>query len=106
GVRRPAEGVVHMPVEDVLRWGWLASGASVAMWDPEGIRATNERQLHLIRDAGALAELPPPPQSLATEKAGTGGSADAAPLIAESHTGARAPGSQTPPFAELTLLPL
>jgi DNA-binding CsgD family transcriptional regulator len=105
-LRRAAEGVVHMPVEDVLRWGWLASGASVATWDPDGTRATNERQLHLIRDAGALAELPAHLQSLAIDKARTGEFADAAALIAESDTVATATGSQIPPFAGLTLLPL
>ena len=102
-LRRAAEGVVHMPVADVLRWGWLASGASVAMWDPDGTRATNERQLEVVREAGALAELPSHLQSLALDKARTGDFAEAAALIAESDAVATATGSQIPPFAELSL---
>ena len=102
-LRRAAEGMVHMPVEDVLRWGWLAPGASIAMWDPDGTRATAERQLHVIRDAGALAELPAHLQGLAIDKARTGEFADAAALVAESDNVATATGSQIPPFAELAL---
>ncbi|MEA2167743.1 MAG: hypothetical protein QOF76_1043, partial [Solirubrobacteraceae bacterium] len=102
-LRCAAEGVVHMPVEDVLRWGWLAPGASIATWDPDGTRATAERQLRVIRDAGALAELPAHLQGLAIDKARTGEFADTAALIAESDTVATATGSQIPPFAELAL---
>jgi DNA-binding CsgD family transcriptional regulator len=102
-LRRAAAGVVDMPVEDVLRWGWLAPGASIAMWDPDATRATAERQLRVIRDAGALAELPAHLQGLAIDKARTGEFADAAALIAESDSVATATGSQIPPFAELAL---
>jgi DNA-binding CsgD family transcriptional regulator len=102
-LRCAAAGVVDMPVEDVLRWGWLAPGASIAMWDPDATRATAERQLRVIRDAGALAELPAHLQGLAIDKARTGEFADAAALIAESDTVATATGSRIPPFAELAL---
>jgi DNA-binding CsgD family transcriptional regulator len=98
-----AKAVAQMPVEDVLRWGWLAPAASAAMWDPDGSRATFERQVRLVRDAGALAELPLHLHALAQDKARTGEFADAASLIAESDTVATATGSQIPPFAELTL---
>jgi DNA-binding CsgD family transcriptional regulator len=101
-----AKAVARMPVEDVLRWGWLAPAASAAMWDPDGSRATFERQVRLVRDAGALAELPLHLHALAQDKARTGEFADAAALIAESDAVATATGSQMPPFAELTLLAL
>jgi DNA-binding CsgD family transcriptional regulator len=102
-LRSAAEGVVHMPVEDVLRWGWLAPGASFALWDPDGTRATNERQLRVVRDAGALAQLPVHLHSLAIDKARAGEFADAASLIAESDTVATATATQMQPLAELTL---
>jgi DNA-binding CsgD family transcriptional regulator len=102
-LQRAAKAVAEMPVEDVLRWGWLAPAASAAMWDPDGSRATFERQVRLVRDAGALAELPLHLHALAQDKARTGEFADAAALIAESDTVATATGSQIPPFAELTL---
>jgi DNA-binding CsgD family transcriptional regulator len=102
-LRRAAERVVQMPVEDVLRWGWLAPGASFAIWDPDGTRATNERQLRVIRAAGALAQLPVHLHSLAIDKARAGEFADAAALIAESDTVATATASQMQPLAELTL---
>jgi DNA-binding CsgD family transcriptional regulator len=98
-----ARAVAEMPVEDVLRWGWLAPGASAAMWDPDGSRAIFERQVRLVRDAGALAELPLHLHALAQDKARTGEFADAAALIAESDAVATATGSQIPPLAELTL---
>jgi DNA-binding CsgD family transcriptional regulator len=102
-LRSAAVEMVHMPMEDVLRWGWLAAGASIALWDPDGTRATVERQLQVIRDAGALAELPAHLQGLAIDKARTGELADAVALVAESDAVATATGSQIPPFAELTL---
>jgi ATP/maltotriose-dependent transcriptional regulator MalT len=102
-LRCAAKAVADMPVEDVLRWGWLAPAASVATWDPDRSRAIFERQVHLIRDAGAFAELPLHLHALAQDKARTGEFADAAALIAESDTVATATGSQIPPFAELTL---
>jgi DNA-binding CsgD family transcriptional regulator len=92
-----------MPVDHVLRWGWLGAGASIALWDPDGTRATNERQLRVVREAGALAELPSHLQGLALAKARTGEFADAAALIAESDNVAAATGSHIPPFAELSL---
>jgi ATP/maltotriose-dependent transcriptional regulator MalT len=98
-----AKAVAEMPVDDVLRWGWLAPGASAAMWDPDGSRAIFERQVRLVRDAGALAELPLHLHALAQDKARTGEFADAAALIAESDAVATATGSQIPPLAELTL---
>ena len=34
-LQQAAEAVVDMPVEDVLRWGWVANGAPTAVWDDE-----------------------------------------------------------------------
>ena len=43
---------------DRLRAGWLVSAPASAMWDNDGIRTTLARQIQLVRDAGALEQLP------------------------------------------------
>jgi hypothetical protein len=40
-LQRAAKAVAHMPVEDVLRWGWLAGTASTATWDCDGARCSS-----------------------------------------------------------------
>jgi DNA-binding CsgD family transcriptional regulator len=102
-LQRAAKAVMQLPVEDVLRWGWLAPAAAAATWDSDGSRAIFERQAQLVRDAGALAELPLHLHALAQDKARTGDFADADMLVAESDSVAAATGSQIPPFAALTL---
>jgi DNA-binding CsgD family transcriptional regulator len=102
-LQRAAKAVAEMPVEDVLRWGWLAGAPSAATWDSDGISAINERQAQLLRDAGALAELPLQLNALAGVKALKGDFDGAGLLIAESDRVAAATGSHVPPFAEVTL---
>ena len=70
-LQRAADEVMQLPVEDVLRWGWHVGGVRTAMWDDEAI-AVYERQAQLVRDAGALAELPIHLQALALERAWRG----------------------------------
>jgi DNA-binding CsgD family transcriptional regulator len=102
-LQRAAQALLDISVEDVLRWGWLAPGASTAIWDAEGALAIYERQARLVRDAGAFAELPIHLHSLALERAWHGDFAGAGLLIAESDSVAAATGSQIPPFAALRL---
>jgi len=102
-LQRATKAVAEMPVEDVLRWGWLAGAPSAATWDSDGISAINERQAQLLRDAGALAELPLQLNALAGVKALKGDFEGAGLLIAESDRVAAATGSHVPPFAEVTL---
>ena len=102
-LQRAAKAVAEMPVEDVLRWGWLAGAPSAATWDPDGVSAVNVRQAQLLRDAGALAELPLHLNALGGVYALNGDFEGASLLIAESDRVAAATGSQVPPFAEVTL---
>jgi DNA-binding CsgD family transcriptional regulator/tetratricopeptide (TPR) repeat protein len=102
-LQRAAAAVAQMPREDVLRWGWMAPFASHVTWDPAGSSAIYERQAHILREAGALAELPVYLSSLALDKAWNGDLAGAALLVAESDTVTAATGSQLPPFAGLRL---
>jgi DNA-binding CsgD family transcriptional regulator len=102
-LQRAAKAVTHLSAEDMLRWGWLAPGASSATWDPEGAIATYERKVRLVREAGGLGELPIHLQSLALEEAWRGDFVSVGLLDAESSSVAAATGSQIPPFAMLRL---
>jgi hypothetical protein len=52
-LQHAAKVLASIPVAEVLRWGWVATGASTAVWDDEGFLAISERQVQLVRDAGA-----------------------------------------------------
>ena len=70
-LQRAADEVMQLAVEDVVRWGWHVGGVRTAMWHDEAI-AVYERQAQLVREAGALAELPIHLQALALERAWRG----------------------------------
>ena len=102
-LQQAAESLTSIPVQDVLRWGWAATGASDAVWDDERTRAISSRNVQLVRDAGALAELPIHLAALGLAKAWIGDFADAASLIAESEGVAAATGSPIAPYTLLRL---
>jgi DNA-binding CsgD family transcriptional regulator len=93
-------------VEDVLRWGWSATAASDAVWDHEGTRAIAERHGQLVREVGALAQLPLPLAALGDVAVWSGDFAGAASLVAETESVATATGSRYPPSIALRLLAL
>ena len=105
-LQRAANAIAEMPVENVLRWGALAVTAATALWDSELSSAIAERQAEIVRDAGALAELPLHLSTLAIEKAWAGDFASAELLIAESDSVAGATGGQVLTHAALRLLAL
>ena len=98
-----AQLLTGVPVEDVLRWGWVTTAASDAVWDDEGKLAIATRHVQLVRDAGVLAELPIHLAALGLAKAWIGDFAGAASLIAESEGVAGATGSPIAPYALLRL---
>jgi DNA-binding CsgD family transcriptional regulator len=102
-LQRAATGLLDIPLEDVLRWGWLAMAACNAVWDNDGARAISARQVQLVRDAGALAELPLHLSALSIANAWTGDFAGAASNIAEADSVAAATGSRFFPWALLRL---
>jgi ATP/maltotriose-dependent transcriptional regulator MalT len=102
-LQHAAKSVTSIPLEDVLRWGWAATAASDAVWDDEGTRAISARQVQLVRDAGALAELPIHVAALGLAKAWIGDIAGAASLVAESESVAAATGSPIAPYTLLRL---
>lgn len=101
-LRRAAKAVFDMPVEEVLRRGSQAGAPSTVAWD--GSIAIFERNTKLIRDAGALAQLPVQLHELGLAKTWIGDFDGAALVIAESDRVAAAIGSSFPPFATLSLL--
>ena len=102
-LQHAANAVDRLSVEDVLRWGWLAPAASKATWDWDGFVALDERQVQIIRDAGALAELPVHLHSSVQDKAWRGDFPGAEALIAEAEGVAAATGTRIPPFGQLWL---
>jgi len=102
-LQRAATALAGIPVEDVVRWGWMATAASNAVWDNDGAHAISARQVQLIRDAGALAELPLYLSALGLASAWMGDFAGAASNIAEADSVAAATGSQFAPYTLLRL---
>jgi DNA-binding CsgD family transcriptional regulator len=105
-LRRAAQAMAGLSVQDVLRWGWAAAGASNAIWDIDGSLAISARAVQLLRDAGVLAQLPIHLSALAITTAWIGDLAGTAALIAESDHVAALTGSQLAPYALLRLLAL
>jgi DNA-binding CsgD family transcriptional regulator/tetratricopeptide (TPR) repeat protein len=102
-LQRAVEALADMPVEDVLRWGWMVVGACGAVWDHERWYAVAARNVQVVRDAGELAALPIHLTYLAMATVWTGDFAAAASLIAEIESVAAATGSRFPPYSLLRL---
>jgi DNA-binding CsgD family transcriptional regulator len=102
-LQRATEALTTIPVGDVLRWGWAATGASDAVWDDERTRAIATRNVQLVREAGALVELPIHLAALGLAKAWIGDFAGATSLIVESENVAEVTGSPIAPYTLLRL---
>jgi DNA-binding CsgD family transcriptional regulator len=102
-LQQATKTLTSIPVEDVLRWGWAATGASNAVWDDEATHIIAARQVRLVRDAGALAELPIHLATLGLIRAWMGDFAGASSLIEESNSVAAATGSPIAPYTLLRL---
>ena len=91
---------------ECLRWGWLASAPTYAVWDNEATRTVLVRQIKLVRDVGALEQLPIYLSALGTATARAGDFAATASLIAETREVTAATGARLPPFTALLLVAL
>ncbi|HEX6696870.1 MAG TPA: AAA family ATPase [Solirubrobacteraceae bacterium] len=98
-----AKALTAIPVDDVLRWGWLAMSAPSAVWDFEGLYAITARQLQLVREAGALGQLPLFLSSFGIGCQWMGDFAEAAAVNAEIESVAAATGSPIAPYTLLRL---
>jgi DNA-binding CsgD family transcriptional regulator len=102
-LQRAAGFLPDMSDEEVLGWGIAATAATAAMWDQEGLLAISSRLVRLVREAGALAELPLHLYSLGVATTWIGDFAGAAAIAAETESIAAATGSHFPPFTLLRL---
>jgi DNA-binding CsgD family transcriptional regulator len=105
-LRRAADVLADIPVEEVLRWGWIATAASALLWDIEGMDAISARHVQLARDAGALGQLPTSLAQLGITRPWMGDFAGTASVIAESDSVVAATGSPMAPYTLLRLLAL
>ncbi|MFE7505522.1 ATP-binding protein [Promicromonospora sp. NPDC057488] len=105
-LRQAAAALADLPARDVLRWGWVATAASSAIWDDAGLRALSARQVRVVRDAGALRELPYHLSTLGHALSWAGDFEGAAAAIAEGNAVAAATGTVMPPCPALRLLSL
>jgi DNA-binding CsgD family transcriptional regulator len=90
-------------VDEVLRWGWLATIAAVVVWDYEGCVAIASRGVELARDAGALTVLAVALNILTQAAAMAGEFAAAEQLIAEADVVTEATGTQVLQYGALYL---
>ena len=93
----------EVSVEEVLRWGWLATAGAVVVWDFETCLAVSSRAVQLARDSGALAVLAVAVNVLGQAVALRGDFGTAASLIAEADTVRDATGTRVAPYAALVL---
>ena len=105
-LQRAAKALTGIPAEDVLRWGWAATAATDSTWDPEGTWAIADSQSKLLRQVGALGQLPIPLAALGLIASWSGDFAGAASIAAEAESVATAIGSHMPPSISLRLLAL
>jgi DNA-binding CsgD family transcriptional regulator len=90
-------------VEEVLRWGWLATVGAVVVWDYEGCVAIASRGVQLARDLGALTVLAVA-LNILTEAVTMGGEFEwAERLIAEADAVREATGTQVLQYGALFL---
>ena len=102
-LQRAVGALTDIPIDDIVDWGWLATGASVAVWDYDGWHDSSARHVQVLREAGALAALPVHITYLGMAIVWAGDFAGAASLIAEIDSISAATGSRLPPYILLRL---
>ena len=107
-LRRAATGFAgsEVSVEEVLRWGWLATAAAVYLWDFDTCLAVATRGVELARDSGALEVLAVSVNVLGQAVALCGDFVTAALLIAEADAVREATGTRVGPYGALVLAAL
>ena len=93
-------------VEEVLRWGWLATAGAAVVWDFETCVATATRQVEVARGAGALAVLAVGVNVLGQVAALAGDFAQATLLKAEADAVREATGTHVARYGALVLAAL
>ena len=102
-LERAASILADFNPEDILKWGWVATGVGPTIWDDGVMRAMFARQVEVARDAGALTDLSLYLVSLGLVTAWTGDFATAQAISAEADLVSAATGSPVTPNAALRL---
>ena len=102
-LQRASAAIGGMSLADVIRWGWVSNAGNATTWDFDQYGAIFKRQAQVVRDAGALAELPQHLTGAAWYEAFAGNLEGARLLVAEIDSVSAATGSPLPPFAALRL---
>jgi DNA-binding CsgD family transcriptional regulator len=90
-------------VEEVLRWGWLATAAAVYLWDFDACLAIATSEVQQAREAGALEVLTVGVNVLGQATALAGDFANSSLLQAEAHAVTDATGALVAPYGALVL---
>ena len=88
-------------IQEVLRWGWLATAAAVMVWDYDTCLAVATRGVARAREAGALAVLAVSANVKAQATVLGGDFGAAAALIAEADSVTEATGTRVAPYGAL-----
>jgi DNA-binding CsgD family transcriptional regulator len=91
----------EIPIEQVLRAGWLAAMAATVVWDFDMSLAAATRQVEVARASGALAVLAAGLGALCPMAVRAGDFAHAALLIAEARAVKEATGTRVAPYGML-----
>ena len=90
-------------IEEVLRWGWLATAAAAMVWDYETCRAVATRGVEIAREAGALSVLAVS-VNVMTQAIVLGGEfGTASLLVSEAEGVTQATGTHVAPYGALVL---
>ena len=90
-------------IEEVLRWGWLATAAAVMVWDHDTCVAVATRGVELAREAGALTVLAVSANVMAQAVRWAESSAGRHSLVAEADSVTEATGARVAPYGALVL---
>jgi DNA-binding CsgD family transcriptional regulator len=95
-----------LPASEQLRWKWLATVASVHVWDDVRWEAISKRHVQIARQTGALGELPLALSQRVFAHLFAGELASAALLVDEIRAATEATGSALAPYGAVGLLAL
>ncbi|MEY2475515.1 MAG: hypothetical protein QOG87_830 [Actinomycetota bacterium] len=96
----------NMPVNEQLRWKWLAAIASVHLWEDVRWQAISESHVQIARETGALGELPLALSQRVYGHLFAGELTAAALLVDESRAATEATGSNLSPYGAVGLAAL
>src|SRR4051794_6629690 len=93
----------EVSIEELLRWGWLATAAAVMVWDHETCLAVATRGVRLAREAGALTVLAVSVNVMAQAVVLGGDFGRASLLVGEADSVTDATGARVAPYGALVL---